>query len=149
MQWSQTITYELSNLAQGIEQLKTSQAQLARDTAELAGHLRETQEQMAQHDAELAKDLKATREEMARENLSMAGQLKANQEQIAGIGEQLKATQNRLAAPKQPRTPKLASPLPQQPNVTRKPKPKPAPKPQSPQAGRLPQDSTQSEPEQP
>jgi hypothetical protein len=147
MQWSQTITHELSNLAQGIEQLKTSQAQLARDSAELAGHLKETQEQMAQHNAELAKDLKAAREEMARDNLSMAAQLKASQEQIAGIGELLKATQNRLAAPKQLRPQKLASPLPQQPNVTRK--PKPAPKPQSPQADRLPQNSTQSEPEQP
>jgi hypothetical protein len=77
----------------------------------------------------------------------MAAQLKASQEQITGIGEQLKATQNRFAAPKQLRRPKLASPLPQQPNVTRK--PKAAPKPQSPQAGRLPQNSTQSEPEQP
>ena len=72
---------------------------------------------MAQHDAELAKDLKAAREEMARDNLSLAAQLKASQAQIAGIGEQLKAAQeqlNRLAAPKQPRPPKLASPLPQQ-----------------------------------
>jgi hypothetical protein len=100
----QTITHELSNLSQGIEQLKSSQAQLARDNAELAGHLKETQEELVRHDAELAKDLRAAREEMTRDNLSFAAQLKASQEQISGISEQLKATQeelNRLAVPKQ------------------------------------------------
>jgi hypothetical protein len=149
-QWGQTIARELANLTQGVEQLKTSQAQLARDNAELAGHLKETQEEMVRHDAELAKDLRAAQEEMTRDNLSLAAQLKASQEQISGIGEQLKPTQeqlNRLAVPKQPRPAKLASPSPPQPNATAT--PKPAPKPPSPQAGRLPQNSTQSQPQQP
>ena len=146
----QTIARELANLTQGVEQLKTNQAQLARDNAEVAGHLKETQEQVARHDAELVSDLKAGQEGMTRETLSMAAQLKASQEQIAGIGEQLKATQeqlNRLAAPKPPRPPKFASPSPQQPNLTLT--PKPAPKPQSPLAGRLPNNSSQSQPKQP
>jgi len=149
-QWGQTIARELANLTQGVEQLKTSQAQLARDNAELTGHLKETQEEMVRHDAELAKDLRAAQEEMTRDNLSLAAQLKASQEQISGIGEQLKPTQeqlNRLAVPKQPRPAKLASPSPPQPNATAT--PKPAPKPPSPQAGRLPQNSTQSQPQQP
>jgi len=149
-QWGQTIARELANLTQGVEQLKTSQAQLARDNAELTGHLKETQEEMVRHDAELAKDLRAAQEEMTRDNLSLAAQLKASQEQISGIGEQLKPTQeqlNRLSVPKQPRPAKLASPSPPQPNATAT--PKPAPKPPSPQAGRLPQNSTQSQPQQP
>jgi uncharacterized membrane-anchored protein YhcB (DUF1043 family) len=142
-QWGQTIARELANLTQGVEQLKTSQAQLARDNAELAGHLKETQEEMVRHDAELAKDLRAAQEEMTRDNLSLAAQLKVSQEQISGISEQLKATQ----APKQPRPAKLASPSPPQPNATAT--PRPAPKPPSWQAGRLPQNSTQSQPQQP
>ena len=149
-QWGQTIARELANLTQGVEQLKTSQAQLARDNAELTGHLKETQEEMVRHDAELAKDLRAAQEEMTRDNLSLAAQLKASQEQISGIGEQLKPTQeqlNRLAVPKQLRPAKLATPSPPQPNATAT--PKPAPKPPSPQAGRLPKNSTQSQPEQP
>jgi hypothetical protein len=149
-QWGQTIARELANLTQGVEQLKTSQAQLARDNAELAGHLKETQEEVVRHDAELAKDLRAAQEEMTRDNLSLAAQLKASQEQISGIGEQLKPTQeqlNRLAVPKQLRPAKLATPSPPQPNATAT--PKPAPKPPSPQAGRLPKNSTQSQPEQP
>ena len=149
-QWGQTIARELANLTQGVEQLKTRQAQLARDNAELAGHLKETQEEMVRHDAELAKDLRAAQEEMTRDNLSLAAQLKASQEQISGIGEQLKPTQeqlNRLSVPKQPRPAKLASPSPPQPNATAT--PRPAPKPPSRQAGRLPQNSTQSQPQQP
>ena len=139
----QTIVHELANLEQGIEQLKTSQAQLARDNAELAGHLKDTQEQMARHDAELAKDLKTAQEEMTRDSLNTAAQL-------LSISEQLKATQeqlNRLAAPKQVRPPKLASPSPPQPNAA--PTPKPARKPQSPQAGQLPKDTSGSESNQP
>jgi hypothetical protein len=59
MQSLQTIVHELAILHQGIEQLKTTQAKLAHDNAELVGHLTETQEQMVRHDAEFAEDLKA------------------------------------------------------------------------------------------
>jgi hypothetical protein len=139
----QTIVREFANLEQGIEQLKTSQAQLARDNAELAGQLKETREEMARHDAELAKDLRAAQEEMNRDSLNTAAQL-------LSISERLKATQeqlNRLAAPKQLRPPKLASPSPPQPNAT--PAPKPARKPPSQQTGQLPKNSSRSEPKQP
>jgi hypothetical protein len=146
----QTIVREFANLEQGIEQLKTSQAQLARDYAELTSQLKETRDQMARRDAEFAAELKAAQEETTRDNLSLAAQLKVSQEQISGISEQLKTTQeqlNRLAAPKQPRPPKIASPAPPQPNATGTPKPAPKPKP-SPQ-GRLPTNPTQPEPKQP
>ena len=139
----QTITRELANLTQGIEQLKTRQAQLTRDNAELTSQLKETRDQMGRRDAEFAAELKAAQEETTRDNLSLAAQLKVSQEQISGISEQLKATQ----APKQPRPAKLASPSPPQPNATAT--PRPAPKPPSPQAGRLPKNSTQSQPQQP
>jgi hypothetical protein len=140
----QTITGKLSNLEQVIEQLKTSQAKLVHDNAELTSQLKETRDQMARRDAEFAAQLKAAQEETTRDNLSLAAQLKLNQEQISGISELLKATQ---AAPKQLRPARLASPSPPQPNPTAT--PKPAPKPLSPQAGRLPQNSTQSQPQQP
>jgi hypothetical protein len=147
----QTIARELANLEQGIEQLKTSEAQLARDNADLADRLKETQEQMARHDAELAEGLKAVQDEMVRNNLKTAEELKASRDQIASIGEQLKARQeqkDRLGAPKQPpRPPKLVSPSSPQPNAAPTP-PKPAPKPQSPQAGVPPKSSTQSPSEQ-
>ena len=105
-QWLKTVATELANLAQGIEQLKTNQAQRARDNAELAGHPNETQEQVARHDAKLAEGLKKPRrKKLARDNLNMAEQLKASQEQIAGIAEQLRAGQE---PSKQLRPPGLA-----------------------------------------
>ena len=153
-QWDQTIVRELANLEQGIEQLKTSQAQLARDNADLVDRLKETQEQMARHDAELAEGLKAAQEEMVRNNLNTTEQLKASQDQIASIGAQLKVRQqqkDRLGVPKQPqRPPKLASPSSPQPNAVPRPKltPKPAAKIQSPLAGLLPKNWSQSQPTQ-
>jgi hypothetical protein len=151
-QWVQTMARELANLEQGIEQLKTSQANLARDNAELAGQLKETQDQMERHEAELAGALNAA-QEMARDNLNTAEQLKASQEQITGIAEQLKAGQeqmDRLAAAKQQQhLPKSASPPSSPLNVARSPKPSPKPKPQSPQAGLLPKNSILTQSKQP
>src|SRR5882757_183033 len=74
----QMITRELANLEQGIDQLKTGQAQMVRDNAELV--LKATQE-MARNNADLAEQLKASHEQMA----NIAEQLKQNQEQIARL----------------------------------------------------------------
>jgi hypothetical protein len=149
-QWIQTIGRELASLEQGIEQLKASQANLARDNAELARQLNETQDQMGRHEAVFAGTLNAA-QEMARDNVNTAQQLKASQEQITGIAEQLKARQeqmDRLAASKQQQhPPKSASPPSSPLNVT--PTPNRSPKPQSPQAGLLPKNSTPSQPKQP
>ena len=72
----QMITRELANVEQGIDQLKTGQAQMVRDSVELV--------------------LKAT-QEMARNNADLGEQLKANHEQMANIAEQLKQSQEQIA----------------------------------------------------
>jgi len=74
----QMITRELANLEQGIDQLKTGQAQMVRDSVELV--LKATQE-MARHNADLGEQLKANHEQMA----NIAEQLKQSQEQIARL----------------------------------------------------------------
>ena len=92
----QMITRELANVEQGIDQLKTGQAQIVRDNAELAEHLKAMQE-MARHNAALAEDLKVAQAQMARDNVNFAEQLKATQEQMANIAEQLKESQEQIA----------------------------------------------------
>jgi hypothetical protein len=87
---------ELANAEQGIDQLKTGQAQMVHDNAELAEHLKATQE-MARHNTDLIEDLKAEQAQIARDNVNFAEQLKASQEQMANIAEQLKGSQEQLA----------------------------------------------------
>jgi hypothetical protein len=125
----QMITRELANVEQGIDQLKTGQAQMVRDNAELAEHLKATQE-MARNNADLAEQLKASHEQMA----NLAEQLKQRQEQIA-----------RLVAPGQKQRPRTlaSSPLPIA-NSTRK----PVPTRPSPHVRVQTQDPTQLQPEQ-
>src|SRR5450631_4135029 len=76
----QMITRELANVEQGIDQLKTGQAQMVRDNAELAERLKATQE-MVRNSADLAEQLKASHEQMA----NIAEQLKQSQEQTARL----------------------------------------------------------------
>ena len=125
----QMITRELANVEQGIDQLKTGQAQMVRDNAELAEHLKATQE-MARNNADLAEQLKASHEQMA----NIAEQLKQSQEQIA-----------RLVASGQKQRPGTlaSSPLPTA-NSTRK----LVPKRPSPRVRVQTQDPTQLQPEQ-
>ncbi len=122
----QTIARELATLEQGINQLKTGQAQIVRDNAELAEHLKGVQE-MARHNADLAEDLKAAQAQMARDNANFAEQLRASQEQMAKIPEQLKEGQENvahlLASEQKPRPKTLASSPPPIANSTRKPVP--------------------------
>jgi hypothetical protein len=123
----QMITRELANVEQEIDQLKTGQAQVVRDNAELV--LKATQE-MARNNADLAEQLKASHEQMA----NFAEQLKQSQEQIA-----------RLVASEEKQRPRTlaSSPRPIA-NATRK----PAPKRPSPRVRVQTQDPTQVEPEQ-
>jgi hypothetical protein len=125
----QMITRELANLEQGIDQLKTGQAQMVRDNAELAEHLKATQE-MVRNNADLADQLKASHEQMA----TIAEQLKQSQEQIA-----------RLVASGQNQRPRTlaSSPLPTA-NSTRK----LVPKRPSPRVRVQTQDPTQLQPDQ-
>ena len=100
----QMITRELANVEQEIDQLKTGQAQMVRDSVELV--------------------LKAT-QEMARNNADLGEQLKAGHEQMANIAEQLKQSQEqiaRLVASEEKQRPRTlaSSPRPTH-NATRKP----------------------------
>jgi len=92
----QKMARELENVEQGIDQLKTVQAQMAHDNGELAEHLKATQE-VARHNADLAEDLKAAQARMARDNVNFADQLRASQAQMANLAEQLKASQEQIA----------------------------------------------------
>jgi chemotaxis protein histidine kinase CheA len=62
----QTMARDLATVGQEIEQLKTSQAQMARANADLAEQLKTSQAQMARANAELAEQLKAAQAQMAR-----------------------------------------------------------------------------------
>jgi septal ring factor EnvC (AmiA/AmiB activator) len=123
----QKIARELEVVEQGIDQLKTGQAQMVHDNGELAEHLKATQE-MARHNADLAEDLKAAQAKMARDTVNFADQLRASQEQMANLAVQLKASQEQIArlvaASEQKQRPRTlaSSPLPIA-NSTRKPVP--------------------------
>jgi uncharacterized membrane-anchored protein YhcB (DUF1043 family) len=60
----QTMASDLANAEHEIEQLKTSQEQMARDNASAIEQLKASQEQMARDNAKSGEQLKATREQM-------------------------------------------------------------------------------------
>lgn len=97
----QTIGRDIANLQQRIEQLKTSQEQMARENAKAMEQIKASQEQIARDNANAIEQLKASQEQVARQNASATEQLKAAQEQIARdnskIGEQLKASEEQIA----------------------------------------------------
>jgi uncharacterized protein YhaN len=64
-QLRQVILRDLANVEQGIEQLKTSQAQMARDNAQVAEQLKTSQAQMARDIAQIAEQARASQEQMA------------------------------------------------------------------------------------
>jgi predicted nucleic acid-binding Zn-ribbon protein len=65
-QMLQTMTRDLANVQQGIEQLKTSQEQMASDNGKVLEQLKTRQEQVARDNAKTAEEIKAGREQMAR-----------------------------------------------------------------------------------
>jgi predicted FMN-binding regulatory protein PaiB len=97
----QTIMRDIANLGQGIEQLKISQEQFARDNAKAIDQLKASQEQVARDHTKAIEQLKATQEQVARDNAKATEQLKTSQEQIARdnakVGEQLKGSQEQIA----------------------------------------------------
>jgi hypothetical protein len=100
-QWLGTITRELRQVQQAIEQLKADQAQLVHENAGTAERLKDKQEQMARQSGELAENLKQARSDMQSGSVDIAAQLKASQEQMAGTSQQLKATQEQMAGTSQ------------------------------------------------
>jgi hypothetical protein len=129
----QALEQRLKGLEQGIEQIKTMQAKLARANAELADQISETQDKVARRTDELAANLKAAEEKTSLRDRNIDGQLRAGQETIASIGAQLRASQqemDRLATSRQQRVERSASA--QATNAATR--PRPAPKPKSQQA---------------
>jgi hypothetical protein len=126
----QALERRLINLEQGIEQIKSDQANLARENSDLLGSLKEAQERLGLRVLEFASNAKAAEENAARDRLTAAEQLRGNQEQMVKIAEQLKAGQDQIeqmkgAAPR--RISKFASPQPQAANGPTAATPKPAP----------------------
>jgi hypothetical protein len=76
----QTMASDLANAEHEIEQLKTSQEQMARDNASAIEQLKAGQEQMARDNASAIEQLKASQEQMARDNAKSGEQLKATRE---------------------------------------------------------------------
>jgi exonuclease VII small subunit len=129
----QALEQRLKGLEQGIEQIKTMQAKLARANAELADQISETQDKVARRTDELAANLKAAEEKTSLRDRNIDGQLRAGQETMASIGAQLRASQqemDRLATSRQQRVERSASA--QATNAATR--PRPAPKPKSQQA---------------
>jgi len=127
----QSLERRLINLEQGIEQIKSDQAKLARENANLLGSLRDEQEKLVLRVQEFASEAKAAEEKAMRDRLTAAEQLRVNQEQLVKVGEQLKAGQDQIDQTKiaaQRRMSKLASPPSQVPGAPAA-TPKPAPKP--------------------
>jgi hypothetical protein len=135
MQRIQALEQRLMSLEQGIEQIKSDQARLARDNSHLLSELMEAQEKLALHLQEFASDAKAAEERAARDRLAAAEQVRGNQEQLAKIGEQLRTSQeqvDQIKAAAQRRATRIPPSPPQPPNIASP--ARPAPKPPSPHA---------------
>ena len=87
---------EVANTEQGIDQLKTEQSQIVRESTELAEQLKATREAVRRN-SELTEELKATQAQMARDISNLAGQLKATQDRMAAIADQIKEGQEQVA----------------------------------------------------
>lgn len=139
----QALERRLTNLEQGIEQIKSDQTRLARENSDLLGGLRQAQEKLALRVQEFASDAKAAEERAARDRLMAAEQLKGSQEQLLRFDEQLKARQDQVDQMKAAAQRRAAKPppSPQQPPIAALPA-KPVPKPPSPQVAVSPPQNT-------
>jgi septal ring factor EnvC (AmiA/AmiB activator) len=107
----QTIAHDLANVALGIEQLKTSQEQMVRESEAVGEQLKAALSQMTRDNAAVGA-LKTALSQMTRDNAAVGEQLKAVLSQMtrdnAAAVDQLKATQEqmvRLAATRARRKP--------------------------------------------
>jgi hypothetical protein len=80
----QTLAHDLANVAQGIEQLKTSQEQMVGHNAAVAEVLKAALSQMARDSAAVG-TLKAALSQMTRDNAAVVEQLKVTQEQTVRL----------------------------------------------------------------
>jgi hypothetical protein len=130
LQSLQSLERRLTNLEQGIEQIKANQAMLNGANAELVKNQRQEQEKLTNSIGELAGELRTAVEKAARERSDVAEQIKAQQEQLISIDGQLKASQQQIerlkAAPlPQPRVVRATTPSPHTSVTPTAPKPAP------------------------
>jgi hypothetical protein len=130
----QTMARDIANLEQGIEQLKGSQEQLARDNAKAVEQLKASQEQIARNTANTTEQLKTSQEQLARDSAKFGEQLKLRQEQIV-----------RASAKASGQNPRSKTSAPPRPIATMT--SKPVPTHQSPQARARPQAPMQLQPD--
>jgi septal ring factor EnvC (AmiA/AmiB activator) len=94
-----TMAHDLANLAQGIEQLKTSQEQMVRDNEAVGTQIKAALSQMTRDNATVGA-LKTALSQMTRDNAAVAEQLKAALSQMtrdnAAVADHLKATQEQM-----------------------------------------------------
>ena len=126
-QLHQSIARDFAAVGRGIEQLKASQEQMARDNANVAEQLKASQEQTVRVIGQLSEQFKASQEQMARDNASVAEQLKASQEQLARVIAQVSEQKPRpriSALPPQPTATPTRKPVPllSSPQATAQPK---------------------------
>jgi hypothetical protein len=103
------IARAITQVEQGIDQLKDQQSQLARENAELTEQLKATRD-IARHGADLAEQLTATQAQLARDNANLGEQLKADRDVMDSIVGQLKQNQDQVAhliAPEQKQRPRI------------------------------------------
>jgi hypothetical protein len=81
----QSVTREIEILKQGVEQLKASQEQTARDSAKIVELLKASQEQSARDGTKVVELLKTSQEQSTRDNVRIAEQLRSSQEQVARV----------------------------------------------------------------
>src|SRR5689334_11818823 len=74
----QMLESRLTGLAQGIEQIRTDQARLARESSDHQGTLKDMQEKLVLRIQELASELKAVEEKAAQDRLTAAEQLRGS-----------------------------------------------------------------------
>jgi phosphatidylserine/phosphatidylglycerophosphate/cardiolipin synthase-like enzyme len=90
------VAHQLAEAERVIDALKTRQAQLIRENAELDEHLKATQE-IARHNADVVDDIKSVQAQMALDNANLAERLKAGQGQVTNMAAQLGASQEQMA----------------------------------------------------
>lgn len=149
LQSLQSLERRLTNLEQGIEQIKANQAMLNGANAELVKTHRQEQEKLTNLIGEMTGEFRTAAEKAARERSDVAEQIKLQQEQLISIDGQLKTSQQQIerlkaAPPPQPRVVRATTPPPHT-SITPTP-PKPAPHSPSVQARVPPQSLSPSPP---
>lgn len=106
----ESMSHDLANLTQQVEQLKANQEQIASDNAKAIEQLKAGQEQVASDNARAIEQLKASQEQVAGDNARAIEQLKAGQEQTIGLITKVsEQTASKQKVSQQNQRPKIAA----------------------------------------